>query len=346
MTLFITLGVTRPLLQVVTQAGQAAAGDLTVRVAVASQDELGQMAAALNRMLESFHDVMRRVQAATQQTASASRQLAAGSEQLSGGAGEQAASLEETTATLEEMSASIGQNAENSRQMEAMALKGAQEATASGQAVSETLTAMQAIAEKISIVEEIAYQTNLLALNAAIEAARAGEHGRGFAVVATEVRKLAERSQSAAKEIGGLTGSSVKVAERAGTSLTELVPAIQKTAELVQEVAATSREQAAGVTQMNKAMGQVDQVTQRNASAAEELASTAATMAAQAEALQALMAFFRVSREAAPAPQFPAPAVAGPRAAIQGTPALPRAGGGNGGGHAAEGIPDPDFSRF
>jgi methyl-accepting chemotaxis protein len=160
--------------------------------------------------------------------------------------------------------------------------------------VTETLTAMQAIAEKISIVEEIAYQTNLLALNAAIEAARAGEHGRGFAVVATEVRKLAERSQSAAKEIGGLTSSSVKVADRAGAALAELVPAIQKTAELVQEVAATSREQAAGVTQMNKAMGQVDQVTQRNALAAEELSSTAEGLASQAQALQQLLAFFRV----------------------------------------------------
>jgi methyl-accepting chemotaxis protein len=166
------------------------------------------------------------------------------------------------------------------------------------------------IAEKISIVEDIAYQTNLLALNAAIEAARAGEHGKGFAVVATEVRKLAERSQTAAKEIGGLSGTSVKVAERAGTALAELVPAIQKTAELVQEVAAASREQAAGVTQVNKAITQVDQATQRSASAAEELSSTSEELAAQAQALQQLMAFFQVSVEA-PAAR---PAEPGPRA--------------------------------
>jgi methyl-accepting chemotaxis protein len=177
--------------------------------------------------------------------------------------------------------------------MEQMALKGAKEARRGGQDVREAVEAMQTIAQKISIIEEIAYQTNLLALNAAIEAARAGEHGRGFAVVASEVRKLAERSQTAAKEIGGLASSSVKVVERAGRSLVELVPAIEKTAELVQGVTAASQEQAAGVAQVNKAMSQLDEVTQHNAAAAEELSSTAEELAAQSEALQQLMAFFR-----------------------------------------------------
>jgi methyl-accepting chemotaxis protein len=310
MALFITRGVVRPLLEVVSQAERAAAGDLTVRVAVGTQDELGQMGRALNRMLASFRDLMSQVQQTTQQAASAAAQVSASAQTLSQGASQQAASVEETSASLEEMSASITQNAENSRQMEAMALKGAKEAEASGHAMKESLAAMQVIAEKISIVEDIAYQTNLLALNAAIEAARAGEHGKGFAVVATEVRKLAERSQTAAKEIGGLSGTSVKVAERAGTALAELVPAIQKTAELVQEVAAASREQAAGVTQVNKAITQVDQATQRSASAAEELSSTSEELAAQAQALQQLMAFFQVSVEA-PAAR---PAEPGPRA--------------------------------
>ena len=346
--------VTRAVTNVVGQAERAAEGDLTVRVAADSQDELGQMGRALNRMLEAFHDLMTRVQQATHQTASASRQLAAGSEQLSSGAGEQASSLEETTATLEQMGASITQNAENSRQMEQMALKGAKDAEESGRAVTETLAAMQAIAEKISIVEDIAYQTNLLALNAAIEAARAGEHGKGFAVVATEVRKLAERSQTAAKEIGGLADSSVKVAEQAGRSLVELVPAIKKTADLVQEVATGSREQSAGVAQINKAMSQVDQVTQRNASAAEELSGTADELAQQAASLQQLMAFFRVGGLAEPGhgrataslppvPRANAPApVSTPRPdALQAA-----ARGGNGAPLGAAAAADRDFTRF
>jgi methyl-accepting chemotaxis protein len=194
------------------------------------------------------------------------------------------------------MSASITQTASNAGQTEQVALQGGRDAEESGAAVSQTVGAMTTIASKISIIEDIAYQTNLLALNAAIEAARAGEHGRGFAVVATEVRKLAERSQVAATEINELAEGSVGVAKQSGSRLADLVPAIRKTAQLVQEVAAASREQAAGVAQINRAMAQVDDVTQRNASAAEELASTAEELSAQAESLQQLVAIFRVSR--------------------------------------------------
>jgi methyl-accepting chemotaxis protein len=210
--------------------------------------------------------------------------------------------VEETSSSLEQMTASITSNAEHSRQMEQIAVQGARDAERAGQAVVETTGKMKTIAEKISIIQEIAHQTNLLSLNAAIEAARAGEHGRGFAVVATEVRRLAERSQGAAKDISALARTSVEAAEHSAQVLADLVPAIRRTAELVQEVTATSSEQASGVAQINKAMAQVDQVTQRNAAGAEELSSTSEEMSSQAEALTALMAFFRVGAEDAPAP--------------------------------------------
>jgi methyl-accepting chemotaxis protein len=272
-------------------AEQVAGGNLTVQVTPRSaRDSLGNAFAA---MVHKLSQTIGEVRDSASSLAEAGNQVSASAQSLSEGTSEQAASVEETTSSLEQMSASIMRNAENSGQMEQMALKGAREAEESGQAVGETVRAMSSIAEKISIIEEIAYQTNLLALNAAIEAARAGEHGKGFAVVATEVRKLAERSQTAAKEIGGLADSSMKVAERAGALLTQLVPSIQRTADLVQEVAAASGEQSAGVDQINRAMSQVDQITQRSASAAEELSSTSEEMAAQAERLDELMEYFR-----------------------------------------------------
>src|SRR5207245_5508542 len=225
----------------------------------------------------------------------AATQVASSASIVSQGTSEQAARVEQVTSSMEEMSASITQNAENSRKMEQTARKGAQDAGQSGQAVQESVSAMKSIAEKIAVIEEIAYQTNMLALNAAIEAARAGEHGRGFAVVAGEVRNLAERCRTAAQEIGRLAASNVQIAERSGGLLNELVPAIQKSADLVQEAAATSGEQAAGVSQLNRAIGQVGLVTQRNAAGAEELSSTAEELASQAEALQDMISFFRVS---------------------------------------------------
>jgi methyl-accepting chemotaxis protein len=294
---YVTRSITGPVLATVAAAERIAGGDLRELVAVTSSDEVGKLQAAMREMGSKLAQVIGEVRGGAAALSGASGQVSATAQTLSQGTGEQAASVEETTSSLEEMSASITQNAESSRRTEAMASEGARSAEESGRSVAETVAAMKEIAEKISIIEEIAYQTNLLALNAAIEAARAGEHGKGFAVVATEVRKLAERSQRAAKEIGGLAGSSVKVAERSGHLIGELVPAIRKTAELVQEVAAASQEQSAGVSQVSKAMGTVDQVTQRNASAAEELSSTAEEMASQAEALQQLVSYFRVRDE-------------------------------------------------
>jgi methyl-accepting chemotaxis protein len=317
-SLYITQSITGPIAMVVGVVEKMAAGDLREAPTVDRADETGRLLQAVKTMVEKLGEVIGEVRGGAEALTAASSQVSSTSQSLSQGTGEQAASVEETTSSLEEMSASITQNAENSRQTEQMANAGARNADESGRAVNETVGAMKSIADKISIIEEIAYQTNLLALNAAIEAARAGEHGRGFAVVATEVRKLAERAQKAAKEIGELAGTSVKVAEKSGVLIAELVPAIRKTADLVQEVAAASQEQSAGVSQVSKAMAQVDQVTQRNASAAEELSSTAEEMSSQAEALLQIVGFFQV-REAMQAqraralhvPTLPAPHAAG-----------------------------------
>jgi methyl-accepting chemotaxis protein len=294
-TLVISRGITKPIEEVVSIVEEISAGDLTKSITAGRGDEIGRLLAAMGKMCGKLNEMIGEVRIGAGSVSTAAAQVASSASTVSQGNSEQAAAAEEVTSSMEQMSASITQNADNSRKMEQMARKGAQDAGQSGQAVLETVSAMKSIAEKIAVIEEIAYQTNMLALNAAIEAARAGEHGRGFAVVASEVRNLAERCRTAAQEIGGLATANVQIAERSGGLLTELVPAIQKTADLVQEVASTSREQAAGVNQINGAISQVSLVTQRNAAGAEQLSSTAEELASQAEALQDMVSFFRVS---------------------------------------------------
>jgi methyl-accepting chemotaxis protein len=279
--------------QITDLAQEMADGNLTGTIKERSdKDRLMQ---SLNLMMQRLNEVVVNVKSAADNVASGSQQLNSGSEELSQAASQQASSAEEVSASMEEMSSSIKQNADNATQTEKIALKSSQDALHSGKAMTQTVTAMKDIAEKISIVEEIARQTNLLALNAAIEAARAGEHGRGFAVVASEVRKLAERSQKASAEIGKLTASGAQIAETAGEMLTRLVPDIQKTAELVQEISAASNEQNSGTVQINKAMIQLDQAIQQNVSTSEEMSSMAEELTGQAELLRETMAFFKVS---------------------------------------------------
>jgi len=289
---FIGRSISQPIQLISSFIGRFGDGDLTATLDMDSKDEIGNMANSLNKSVEHLQNIIAEVKNASMQVASGSNELADTASQLSNGSTEQAASIEETSSAMEEMASNIQQNTDNATTTEQISQKASANADETGQAVNEAVIAMKEIASKISIIEEIARQTNLLALNAAIEAARAGEHGKGFAVVAAEVRKLAERSQTAAGEISQLSSTSVQVAEKAGNMLGKLVPDIQKTAELVQEIAAGSREQNQGAEQINSAIQQLDQVIQQNAGASEEMAATAEELSAQSDTMQGAVSFF------------------------------------------------------
>jgi methyl-accepting chemotaxis protein len=338
---WIAVSISRGLSSAVGLANAVAIGDLSQTIAVKSKDEIGDLVTALNSMTANLNataavadaiangdltveakplsekdtlgialenmvvklrEVVGQVTGAAENMSSGSQELSASAEQLSQGSTEQASSTEEASSSMEEMAANVKQNAENASTTEKIAAQSAKDAEASGVAVGRAVDAMQTIAAKINIVQEIARQTDLLALNAAVEAARAGEHGKGFAVVASEVRKLAERSQAAAAEIGTLSVDTVKVAQEAGAMLAKLVPDIKKTAELVEEITAACREQDVGSTQINQAIQQLDKVTQQNAAASEQVSATSEELAAQAEQLQTTIAFFRLAESAASKP--------------------------------------------
>jgi methyl-accepting chemotaxis protein len=287
---------------VIEVVSKVAEGDMTVAIKTAPGDT-DSMLAVFKSMVERLAKVIGEVRSSADALASASEEISATANTLSQNATEQAAGVEQTSSSMEELGSTVTQNAENAKVTDGIASKSSTEAKEGGDAVKETVDAMKKIAGKISIIDDIAYQTNLLALNAAIEAARAGEHGKGFAVVAAEVRKLAERSQVAAQEISSLADNSVGMAERAGTLLNEMVPSIGRTADLVQEIAAASREQRAGLEQINQAMSQLSQTTQSNASASEELSATSEEMSAQAVQLQEMMGFFKTDASDRPRKQ-------------------------------------------
>ena len=285
--------VVKPLVGLTGVATSIAEGDLSVVAGKGSGDEMGRLMNSMGSMTENLKNVVTDVRRAVGTVREESRQLAEGATRMTEGAGLQASSAEEASSSVEEMASIIKQNAENARQTEKIALESAKRASDGRRSVTNAVAAMQHIATKISVIEEISRQTNLLALNAAIEAARAGESGKGFAVVAGEVRKLAERSNTAAVEIGELATTSVEVAEFAGEMLERLVPDIQRTAEMVQEIATASSEQAIGVDQINSAIQQLNQVIQQNAIAAEEMSGAAGELEGEAVRLQQRIDFFR-----------------------------------------------------
>lgn len=301
LAVFITRSITGAMKKGVDFALQISEGDLSVALDIDQKDEIGMLANALRAMLTKLSAIVMDVNSVARQVAAGSQQLSSTSQEMSQGATEQASSVEEISSSMEQMTSNIKQNADNAMQTEKIAQKSAASAEEGGRAVADTVNAMKEIASKIGIIEEIARSTNMLALNASIEAARAGEYGKGFAVVASEVGKLAERSQKEAGEISKLSTESVAIAERAGTTISAMIPDIKRTAELVQEISAASNEQNSGAEQINSAIMQLDQVVQQNASASEESASMAEELASQAEQMQASMEFFRIGSD----PQAP-----------------------------------------
>lgn len=300
LSLLISRIITNGINKGVALAETVAAGDLTIEVEdelLEQKDEIGHLARSLQQMVEQLRDIIGDVIAGSENITSASQEMSGTSQQMSQGASEQASSAEEISSSMEEMAANIQQNTDNALQTEKIAIQAVDGIRRGSQSTDIAVKSMKEIASKVSIIGDIAFQTNMLALNAAVEAARAGEHGKGFAVVAEEVRKLAERSQIAAEEIDILSVNGVQIAEQASKQLSEIVPEIERTAKLVQEIAAASMEQNSGADQVNNAIQQLNQVIQQNAAASEEMASSSEELSSQAEQMKDVVSYFNIEND-------------------------------------------------
>jgi methyl-accepting chemotaxis protein len=295
LAIIITRAIVNPVSKAARFANKISDGDLTSTIDVDQTDEIGQMTIALENMMLRLRNIVGEIKSGAQNIASASQQMSSTSQQMSQGANEQASSVEEVSSTMEEMTANIEQNNDNALATEKISVGASSGMADVQEKTSQAVTANREIADKIKVINDIAFQTNILALNAAVEAARAGEHGKGFAVVAAEVRKLAERSKVAAEEIVSLAESGFEITQDAGVKLEEMLPEIEKTTKLVQEIAASSNEQLNGATQVNSAMQQLNNVTQQSAAASEEMATSAEELASQAETLKEAVSFFKTN---------------------------------------------------